>query len=356
MNVLKGAYKNIIGCNTFIKFFDYLPIFLLAYILYSLNASDLPDYDSYKKIYYLDEYTGIAYETFQRIILFSRGFGFEYTEFREILLFLGLIFAYVILLIKCQNYTSYSGSASMPINHSWFLVILISVFIFEYYVIRLRSGISILFFSISFYLFQGSRRSNTSQILIWVFLLASALISAFVHIDTFVSIALFVFPAALWSRYIEPGRKANEFIYFLICLIGWLCVFNLGVSSLVDGRGIDLVSMLNPIRFIMISIVPLMMLPFFIRLNSCQKKMYTRQKSYAYLYTLNYSASATALLGYYYLSYSADVAGEAIVRIMTLSSFGAIMSLAMDGICRMNLISLYIVVINSLFFLYTIYR
>jgi hypothetical protein len=338
-----------------VKFFDYSSILFLAYVLYSINDSELPDYDSYKVIYYLDEYTGIAYETFQRIVLFLRGVGLDYIEFRELIIFLGLIFSYIILLIKRKNYSNNNGGTGILINHSYFFIILISVFIFEYYVIRLRAGLSIFFLAISFYLFQYFGKYYFNKNLKWIFLLVFSLISASIHIDTFVSIILFVFPAALWSRYIKTGSQSNEYIYFLSCLIAWLCVFNLGVTSYVEARGVELVSTLNPVRFTMISIIPLMMLLFFIRLNLHPKNIYIRQKSYSHLYVLNYAASATALLSYYYFSYSVSVAGEAIVRIMTLSSFGAIMSLAITGICRMNLIPLYIVVINSLFFLMTIY-
>jgi hypothetical protein len=40
---------------------------------------------------------------------------------------------------------------------------------------------------------------------------------------------------------------------------------------------------------------------------------------------------------------------------MTLSSFGAIISLALGGVAYRNIMALYILVINSLFFLNSIY-
>lgn len=335
--------------------FPFIGFCLLGLILYSLDGPQLPDFDSYYVMYYEGANLGTSYLGFYKLCLFLQMLGFDYQEFRLLILTTGLVFAYFVLSIRRNACPYYGYRRGIFLEKSIALLILICVFIFEFYVIRLRAGISIFFFVLFFYVWQCSRNYSVNQFLKCALLLCALLSSAVIHFDTFIVITLFVGPAGVWSRYIKLRGALNEFLYLALCLGIWLALFWFGITSSLEGRGPDLASKLNPVRFIMISILPMLIWMLPKRLNSEVKNMPLRKKSLAYFYALNYVSSAIALFTYYYFSPEADIAGEAIVRVMTLSSFGAIMSLALEGISYRNVIALYILIVNSLFFLNTVY-
>lgn len=330
-------------------------ICLLGLIFYSIDASQLPDFESYYVMYYEGANLGSSYAGFYNITLILQKLGFDYQLFRYFVLVTGLVFASIILRLRRNSYPYHSNRLGIFSDKSIELLILISIFIFEYYVIRLRAGISIFFFVLFFYAWQCPPKHNVSLPLRFMLLLVILLLSASIHFDTFITIALFIGPAALWGRYIKLSGPLNELLYFTLCLGAWLALFWIGITDSLDRRGPDLASKLNLIRFITISIVPIMIWPFLRKFYSENGRGLRGKKSFPYLYALNYVCSAIALLTYYYFSPNAADAGEAIVRVMTLSSFGAIISLALGGLAYRNIMLLYILVINSLFFLNSVY-
>jgi hypothetical protein len=335
---------------------SFILICLLGLIFYSIDASRLPDFDSYYIMYYKGESLGRNYECFYNITLFFQKLGFDYQQFRHVVLLAGLVFASIILRLRRNSYLYHSGSLGIFPDKSIKILILISIFIFEFYLIRLRAGISIFFFLLFFYALQYPPEYKVNLPLRFILLLGIVLVSALIHLQTFITIALFIGPAALWSRYIKSNGSLNKFLYFTLCLIAWLALFWLGISdSSLEHRGSNLASNLNIVRFVMISILPIMIWPFLRKFYPGNERELRGKKSFPYLYALNYVCSAIALLTYYYFSSVAEGAGEAIVRVMTLSSFGAIISLALGGVAYRNIMALYILVINSLFFLNSIY-
>jgi len=328
---------------------------LLGWFLYLLDASQLPDFEAYNVMYLGGDDLGGRYGAFHKINLISIALGFDYLEFRYLVLAMGLVFAFIVLKIMWENYFLACHPEKFTFKNIIFLLIIVSTFIFEYFVIRLRAGMSIFFFAYFFYIWLYLKKYKINNFLLYFQLFISLQASAFIHFDTFISIAFFVGPALLWGRYINLRGPLVEFLYFTLCLGCWLALFWLGMTHSLEARGPDLASKLNPIRFLMISIMPIMMWTFFKGFYSGPQNKQIRKKYYPYLYAVNYIASAVALLFYYYFSPAADDAGEAIVRVMELSSFGAIMSLAIGGFSFQNGVAIYILAINSLFFLNTVY-
>lgn len=334
---------------------SFLSLALLGLILYFIDASKLPDFDSYYVMYEGGNLGG-SYWGFSKIALILKTLGLDYREFRFLVLAVGLMFVIIIFDLRRNCYLFISKNSRIYFSKSFELAILVSIFIFEFYLIRLRAGISIFFFLLFFYLWQCGREYKQVRPLRFPLLLSTFFLSALVHFETFICIILFVGPVILWSRYVKLCGALNEFLFFTICLGIWLALFWFGIAPSLADRGPELYSKLNPIRLIMISILPMIVWPFIRTYYSGNLTSATGKLSFQYLYALNFVASAIALFLYYYLSTSGEHAGEAIVRVMTLSSFGAILSLALGGLSRRNSMAFYILIVNSLFFLYTVYR
>lgn len=327
---------------------------LFGLFLYAIDASKLPDFEAYYIMYYDGENLGLKHMGYYNIGLIFQGLGINYQEFRTIVLFIGIAFSVIVLNLRRVGHSDHERRGRLSSLKVGIFLALIFIFLFEYYVIRLRAGISIFFFLLSFCCWQLFKRDKFSKFFRNMTMIATLAISAIIHVETFITIALFVGPAVLWSRYTK-FQKLSNYIYFVGCFGAWVVMFWFGIATSLDGRGAELASELNPIRFVFISIVPIALWLLSRSLYSGMKNQALQKKYFPYLYELNYIASAAALFFYYYFSARSGDSGEAIVRVMTLSSFGAILAIALGGITYRNGVAMYIIVINSLFFLNTIY-
>lgn len=350
----QGITKSEISKKLFGIIVTLMLFWLFGFFLYSLDASQLPDFEAYYLMYYDGENLGLSYRAYYNVGLFAQSLGMDYQDFRALVLGAGIAFSAITLSIRGTSFSGYGYQAKLPILKIAAYLTLIFVFVFEYYVIRLRAGLSIFFFSISFSYWQYFKLNKSSKIFRKMMVMGAILASAIIHLETWLILVLFVCPAAFWSRYLKLHSSSN-LKYFIGCFGAWLAMFWLGINPSLAVRGPELAIALNPIRFISISIAPIAIWLLFNVQNSLFKESTVENKNFPHLFQLNYIASAAALFFYYYFSVGSNDAGEAIVRVMTLSSFGAILSIVLGGITFKNGLTLYIILINSLFFINTIY-
>ena len=327
---------------------------LFAYILAGLNKNALPDYYSYLTMYgYGGEFSS-RYAGFATIAALLSRIGLNYEHFRLLMLVLGTILSAIFLRMGRAT-TLTSGARSGGIQQSNTLMLLfVSVFILEFFLIRLRAGLSIFFVTIAFLTWKNSTRSFSRRVINLVLKTTSIFLSAAIHIETFAIIFVFMLTPILWARYanLRPQWKAK--VFFLMSCAIWVVIFWFVTNNTVQFRGENLRSALNVVRFVAIAPIPILLWPVVWRqLRRIGNKKW-RNDYFPYFFVLNYMASALVLTLVYLLG-QVGGSGEAIVRIMTLSSLGAIVSLAEGGINLHNGIAIYIVTVNSLFFINTVF-
>jgi hypothetical protein len=113
------------------------------------------------------------------------------------------------------------------------------------------------------------------------------------------------------------------------------------------------ISPLNPIRFILIAIIPLIIYLISIFVRYKNKLVLVDLNSLSQRFEIFYIVLATCLI----VLHSCDLTkttGEAVVRFFTLLSFPALLALVSSGGLSRALVSAYILAINACFFLATL--
>lgn len=325
------------GSALFIIFFSLVSFFLW------LDPSQLPDYEAYENIYYYSLLGGDWEIFFVSVNVFFRSFGFSYPDFRGVvLIFLSCMLWLVLLRLRPSKLT---GPVSSRMLSFFLMFFVLAVFLFEYAVIRIRAGFAMtLVFCAIFFLL--SPRVLLGRALAVVFLA----LAFFTHGFTALILLLFLgmpFLVTIWKR---PVRGLK----FLFSLVSTAAVAYLlyAIDSSFELRGEHLASPLNPVRFVMLSIMPLMLL-FFMRNESRVAASGCGLMVFPAYFVRFYAILAIGLALMFFAGRTGD-SGEALVRLYTLSSIPALLSLGISGSAVKVPISSYILVVNALFFLVTV--
>jgi len=354
-------------------------LFLISSSYFSQN--NLPDFEAYESIFssVSDEFSVTSWEpAFMMLSYFSReSLSLSYIEFRFVLLTFSLsCLLSGLYLIQRNSIQSrdfiLKGYTISKLLLDFIILSAILVFLFEFYMIRVRSGLAISLFVLSIPFFYGIRDQLGGvrfflAILLW-------LLAFFVHKQTTIVLTYFFLFPIVFALYLVRSRvhrlwisspviKSIAFL-FLSILIIWVVAINS-----ID-RGEHLYSSLNLVRLIALSAVPLSIALAFWVNNRYQgfniKKllnMYVirRQHSLSGLYPIShyfmsyvYIYLAIGLLTFYLLGILGG-AGEAIVRIFTLSSVVAIVILLQATSFNRVLWST-LLISNSAFFVNTVFN
>lgn len=297
----------------FLSFFSLLVIF---------DQTLLPDYDSYKRIYISINQPVFGVDLFfYNLMYLSNYFNFQYDLYRYLFLFLSITLLYFTFQkFKFEDKPKkYFFSLSL-------LFIAVSGFILEFYLIRIRAGLAILFFLIATYFFLKEKNLRASIFFGLSFLshLYSALILS----------CIIAVPIVLKNS----KFKAISHLPFIFVFLGLIFL-----SSILRGTGLE--SELNIFRFLFL-IFPLFLIYFSLHKIKENKNIIYRVTHISYLY---FSFSLTIL----YVLGLTDTAGEAIVRLSGLYS-APFLLLALNSNIKDGYISYYYTSGNSLFFLYTL--
>jgi hypothetical protein len=320
-----------------------------------LNSPNLPDYESYWLIFTTSGIqSGGRYANFALALEALKSIGLTYEHIRVFIMMLGITL--VVAMLRFEPLLNVHAKKPTGIfSHSGILLILdVAVFTFEFFVVRLRAGISIFFFSLSFIKMLQQRHLLVKKSYCSLFIAVGFLISASTHFETFGVLCLFLILPYLWYRIATIWNFRTIACFFIVSLLFWLTFFWLGVSGSTSVRGEHLASELNFYRLLAISILPILLwAPLWVYYRRVLSKS-SRSRHYPYIFNVNYLACAMAIAAFYYSGVGSDD-GEAVVRISTLSSVGAALCLAGWGVNARNAMSVFLIVSNSLFFINTVF-
>jgi hypothetical protein len=323
-----------------------LAIILLMALLYD---ESLPDYAAYKGLFDNKPASYIYNPLFGAAVEGLKFLGLGYEAFR-----------YIVMLAGVLVFTSFTrvpkdggryGRNPAVYYGSYFL--LAFLFLFEFYEVRLRAGGASLLFALAFLPEIASEKRSVN----WVFRLTQAVLlaaSLLLHSSTFAAIFLFCVPPLLFAKYTPRWAKhlAGPFVIVLVVL--WLALFYQVVNVTLT-RGADLFSLLNPARFFALFAVPLgLFIVFDLPASRIDGKILQGINLFPLLFSINYLISAAVLAGFYFTG-NLELAGEAIVRVMTLSSLPSVFIIMRWGVGFARVLPAYLLMCNGLFFVNTVY-
>jgi len=364
------------GTRTSYPIYLGLVIYLICSIFFSHNS--LPDYVSYKVMYNMR--TG-DFESFANgpffvyLIKTANGFGFTYEQFRLLVRFVSVTLLITsIAIVDRKKYKTLSLDKSI-LNKVFWLVIVFSVlvFSFEFYSIRIRGGVSISLFTISFSLWYSSyvSKSIIYRLVINIVSILLLILSFNTHFST--ATTLFVF-LAIPLIFIQFGRLLLSSLDSEKTIKTMLAAsYLLGIVSLVFihyaalSRGDQLYSSINFYRMLSLSFFPILIATTayynlvkkiainvsFLNFNSDARIKHHSSELLVCYFSIMYIGFALALFTLYVIGFI-TIEGEALVRIYTLSSVVSLMAIA---ISRSKYLSLWIflIFVNSVFFVRTIF-
>lgn len=309
-----------------------------------VDKSSSPDYAAYSRMYDGSQATLGQLHFFGQIMNGARLISENFKFFQGICVLAGCYALRALFRFRSQmNPTSRSlNSLSLVI-----LLLLSSVFFIEFYVIRLRAGLSVFFFLFAVISFLkmpfAVQRQKTAVVIGWLAL------SILTHVQTAMLLCLMVLPAMYLHRLQIKPRFSEASLFIAVTLVIWTVVFRLTSDSWV-WRGEDLVSPLNPVRFFASAVVPLLILAAYVALI----RKVPRWARFPVYFGVSYGTASLVLAGFF-LGGMLEYDGEAVVRIMTLSSVGGLISIFGWGLNRYTLLPAYVVLANALFFLNTVF-
>lgn len=307
------------------KSFKQIPYFLfllfgLLYLRSFFEINSLPDYASYKNIYENpDNFKNwnIAFATLSSVS--SRIISFD-------------VFRLLIFLCGVAVYFQVFKLAS----RSSFILIIIAVCIvlLEFFMIRIRGGVSIFLFYVGLYYI---RKSSISLSIIFFSL------SGLFHTATFVTIFLIYWPQILRVRLNVP--------FLLLSLAIWLS-FLLLVDYTSLGRGAHLYSSINPARIFLLMICPVFLLLVLSQMKFAKIKISHNAEFFGLL------VLTSALLLLFFVGVFVT-SGEAIVRIYSVVAGPVLLRGLIENYDHWpgsyRNYALVVLACNSLFFINTVY-
>lgn len=321
---------------------------LITFFYLLLNLGELPDYESYERIF-TDAVLGGDWEIlFVALAYLFTHIGLSYSDFRDFILVTSSLSLLLTLRAIDRQRLGAARFANDVIFYHLFLTFVLLVFFLEYFVIRIRAGLAIGVISLAFYFFlSGGRMGRLAAVVLVV-------LSFFVHQFTSIILAILVIFPIAWSSMPKFFLRKKSLFYLVSAFVACMVLF--GIQTTFESRGENVFSSLNSVRFLAISVIPLIiyfLIPGETRIYATGGEGYYNVefvRNFVRLYVI-FSA---ALFVSYFLGLTEN-SGEAIVRVFTLASLPALYSLVFIGSVRKAPISSYILATNALFFIATIY-
>ena len=317
---------------------------LLALIVMGFLSNDgLPDFLNYRNLYTAASNSTSYNESFMWMVGVTRSLGISYEMFRLTVGFLGGVLLFL-LASKAET-----DSNSLIFFGSFDL--LVFMLAFEFYEIRLRGGLSSLLFMLAF-LPEFDDDKLRLRLPLRILQIVLCLVGFALHPPTMTSLALFALPPLLYLKYRPNWLRPAWLLFAVGVLAAWGILYYETVVS-VPIRGV--LSPLNPARFFALSVVPLAL---FLAFDwQAYRKMPDNENGltfFPFVFSVTYLL-VTLVMTAFFMSGHLDMAGEAVVRVMTLSSFPAAFVIGRWGVGRGRLVPAYLLACNGLFFFNTVY-
>ena len=324
----------------YIYLIEFIFLFFLG-IFFTFYPVINPDFDAYYSIYSTADLGGDWEIFFIYLNHFFREAGFSYDQFRlSILLFsltgLWLLFLKLKPAVKTKSFFSV---------YSIIMTISLFVFVLEYFVIRIRAGLSIGILMWALYFFIDKKWYKQ---LVALFML---LLAYFTHQQTTSLLSVFIFFPLVFAMY---GKNSNlkRYAYLsILFLLTFGCFYYLNEAYVL--RGEHLYSQLNSVRLFALTVIPLL-----IYFNSAKEsKLNLGISSGLYMFPeffIRLYLFFTLGLVIFWLLGLTNESGEAVVRVFTLFSFPAIIALRLKGLFFDAKIPSFILLSNTLFFIHAL--
>jgi hypothetical protein len=371
-----------------------LSYIILSIILYaSLSISELPDYEAYKKIY--ESFAlilSLDWEPFfVGLNLLGKYLNLNYDQFRLLIFSLSIIITCLSILLfqeknKVQTIETLSENTTNRIELFLIVTLLkiliylifafaVTTFFFEFYMVRIRAGLAVSFFLIGFAMFYTI--DTKYRKVVYLFALLFIFVGILSHQSTSIILAYLIFLPFIFTYFnktlyaFRKGKKTKYLILFVFILFSF--IFQSILINSISDRGEHLFSPLNPVRFIALTVPPVLIYFYFyfntgslslknktqnlltnkILPNNGNNEIIRFRHVFHHLLTINYLILLITLSVYYALGFVGN-AGEALVRIYTLGSVVSILVLQ-NSSKQYFYFWFYVLLSNSLFFINTIY-
>lgn len=320
-------------------------IFLILVVFFRwIDPSGLPDYEAYQKIYDYSIFTEGWEIFFIFVNLFLQEIGLSYSGFRGFILIFSSAALWLVL-SRLQS-TKMVKPASISVANSLLMFFVLAVFLLEYFVIKIRAGFAIGLICCAILCLLSPR------ILLRIFASVFLALAFFTHQQTTAILIVFLglpLAASVWKGSL---RRKNRWFFFIT--VGSVMYILYMVNSLFILRGEELFSPMNPVRFVMFSIVPLII--FFLLRNESSISVTNRGSIYEFpSYFARFYAVLALGQGLMFVAGLTAESGEAQQRLYMLSSIAALLSFRISGSAMRAPISAYILVMNALFFLRSVF-
>lgn len=306
-----------------------------------LDLSHLPDFFSYQRIFNDADFGGnweIFFVGFAAVLNLN---GVSYATFRLCICLLGWL-TFSLFLHRFYR----SGELGITKSNTILLWLIFSLglamFLIEYYVIRIRSGMAISFFCLGIFSLLSSRKAPITVFLAFI------TCSSFVHFQATIVLSVFFIIPLLWQFFGVKLRLSYGF--YVMSAIIFSVIFLMLTQSLFLNRGEHLFSPLNSFRVFALGVVPLIL--YLVGFNEGRFRPRSRNlstiQSFPKTFIDLYVVMCGCLVIWFLAGFTAN-SGEALVRIYTLATLPALFSVISSGNILSAPISAYIVVSNAIF-------
>lgn len=320
-----------------------LVVFCFIFIL--VDKSNSPDFAAYSSMYDGSLHTTGQMYFFGNVMAGIRMLSESFEFFQALCVLAGGYALWALFNFRVQVNPSRRRLAPLTVAA---LLLYAAMFFAEFYVVRLRAGLSISFFIIAAVAFLtlsvNDILSRKAALCVGCFIL-----SLLTHYSTSLVLCLLIMPAMCTHHLQLRPKTAGSILFILATLVIWILAFENIVGSWVE-RGAYLRSPLHPFRLLMSAVVPLLI--FVITVVSARAKV-SRAARFPFNFGFSYVLACFVLICFF-VSGRLEYDGEAVVRVMTLSSVGSLISIFGWGLNRYTLLPAYLGICNALFFANTI--
>lgn len=314
---------------------------LFSGIFFTIYPVVNPDYEAYSVIYSTADLGG-DWEIFYLFLNHSfREAGFTYDQFRLLILLFSLSGLWLALsklkpAIKAKSFFS---------AYSLIMAISLVVFVLEYFVIRIRAGLSIGILMWALYFFNSKKWHNQ-------FIgLAMLTLSYLTHFLSASILSIFIFTPWLFAVYVKNSKLKNNIYSAMLIFLSLACLYYL--NDTYQQRGENLYSQLNPFRLLTLTFIPILIYFMTAKDSKFSSEVSSGLYMFPKLFTRLYIFFTLGLVIMWLLGLTND-SGEAIVRVFTLFSLPAIIALRLKGLFFNAKVPSFILLSNALFFIHTL--
>lgn len=315
-----------------------------------IDQSELPDYTSYSNIYLTADDRWEWSPGFSALMILFSKIGMTYEQVRIALASAGLLgLVWLVFLKPDIQFIGFNKYFSLVLI--CFLVPAVSIFFIEFFYIRLRAGLTgLLVVCIAgAVLFSLKQKLGFFKKLLFC---SAGLIAAAIHPAMFLCLSFWIGLPFFWSTFKSRSSKSTPAFLFDFVLATIIVTAVINTSSV---RGEHLDSPLNPVRVLLMCFIPLIFYLGHIIARS-RKINFAISESYVYYDSLlRLYALSSILLIVFFLTGGIESQGEAMVRFYTGSVFSFILALLLVNNPSQAVSASYIIFVNSLFFINTVW-